>query len=195
MLQNDSIDHLIDYMKSRQKAAGLTVRQYAELANVTENTINNIYYKKVDSVKIDIAARLVHAIGGSLDEVFGLGASAESSSNQNITSIQIQNPASPAPSYNADKFMDELRLSHQRDMEALQKSHDHEMATLLSAHASETKAREEHLKDVRVSRNMWCVIACALMALICVWLVWDLTHPQAGLIRYSQSLGFIGRLG
>ena len=189
MLQNDSIDCLIEYMKSHQKAAGLTVRQYAELANVTENTINNIYYKKVDSVKIDIAARLVHVVGGSLDEVFGIGPASS------------QEPASapqplPAPSaVDSEKHIEAMNRVHQREMEALQKAHDRETQALLAAHASENNARDQHLADVRKGRAMWCVVACALMLVICGWLVWDLTHPNAGLIRYAQSMGIIGRFG
>ena len=130
MLQNDSIDHLIEYMKAHQKALGLTVRQYADLAKVTENTINNIYYKKVDTVKMDIAARLVHAVGGSLDEVFGLGASSDASANaQNITSIQIQQPAAqPAPA--PDKYLDSLKEAHQRELTALQTAYEREIKTI-----------------------------------------------------------------
>lgn len=196
MLQNDSIDHLIEYMKSRQKAAGLTVRQYAELANVTENTINNIYYKKVDSVKIDIAARLVHAVGGSLDEAFGIGASADSSfsNQQNITSIQIQQPA-VSSQYDANAFVEGMKAVHKREMEALQAAHDRETQALIDAHRAESQARDEHLADIRKGRTMWCVMACVLTAVICGWLIWDLTHPNAGLIRYAQSLGIIGRFG
>lgn len=192
MLQNDSIDHLIDYMKTHQKAAGLTVKQFAELACVTENTINNIYYKKVDSVKIDIAARLVHAVGGSLDEVFGIGPAA--SSNQNITSIQIQQPSSP-PQYDTNAFVEGMKAVHKREMEALQAAHDRETQALIDAHRAENKARDEHLADIRKGRTMWCVMACVLTAVICGWLIWDLSHPNAGLIRYAQSLGVIGRFG
>lgn len=193
MLQNDSIDCLIDYMKSHQKAAGLTVRQYAELANVTENTINNIYYKKVDSVKIDIAARLVHAIGGSLDEVFGLAPAADpSASAQNITSIQIQQPAAPAAPA-PDKYLDNLKETHQREISALQTAYEREIKTITDAHSHESAVRAEHLSDIRKSRNMWCVMACVLMVVICGWLAWDLAYPHTGMIRYTSSLGTFAR--
>lgn len=194
MLQNDHLDCLISYMRARQKAQGLTVHQYAELANVPENTINNIYYKKVDSVKIDVAARLVHALGGSLDEAFGITGASESSANaQNITSIQIQQPATPAPPA-PDKYLDSLKEAHQRELSTLQTAYEREIKTITDAHSHETAVRSEHLRDIRKSRDMWCMVACALMAVICGWLVWDLIHPHTGMIRYASSLGTFVRL-
>ena len=196
MLQNDSIDCLIAYMKEHQKALGLTVHEYAQLANVPDNTINNIYYKKVDSVKIDIAARLVHAVNGSLDEVFGIGSAVNGgNANQNVTTVQIQQPTPPPASCDVDKLVDGIRAAHLREVEALQISHEHEMKTLVEAHQSESILRDKYLADMRIGRNLWCGLACGLMLILCGWLMWEVAHPAAGLLRVAPAAGLFSLFG
>ena len=183
MLQNDSIDHLIAYMKDHQKALGLTVREYADLAHVTIDTINNIYYKKVDSVKIDVAARLVHAVNGSLDEVFGIGAAA---AGQSCVPAQAAQPA--APSADTALMVDALRSSCDQRVAVLERTYQKQQEELEKAH-------KEHLRDVRFARNLWAVLAIALLSLIIIWFIWDITHPRVGLIQYDQLSGLRGLLG
>lgn len=58
-----------------------------------------------------------------------------------------------------------------------------------AAHDAENKVRDRHLAAEQASKRLWCIVSLILIALIVIWLVWDLTHGNMGLIRYDETTG------
>lgn len=58
-------------------------------------------------------------------------------------------------------------------------------------------AHMETVKKVARQRLRWALIEAVMLIAIVTWFLWDLTHPEVGLIRLKQAgyigLGFLGR--
>lgn len=50
------------------------------------------------------------------------------------------------------------------------------------------------LKRIARQRLRWIVILAVMLIAIVAWFLWDLTHPEVGLIRLKQSGYIIGQL-
>lgn len=97
-------------------------------------------------------------------------------------------PETPVPTDNASYATDVLRLSYEERVLDMTESHIAEIKRLEASH-------QQHIKDLKLSRNIWAALSFSLMALLIIWFIWDITHPHYGLIQYD-SMGriIIGRL-
>lgn len=66
---------------------------------------------------------------------------------------------------------------------------DKQIAQLRIADASHMMT----VKKVARQRLVWAVIEAILLLAVIGWFIWDLTHPEVGLIRLKQA-GYIGRM-
>lgn len=62
------------------------------------------------------------------------------------------------------------------------------VAELKEAYAHERASFERGLRH----RNIMILVLLVLMLLFLSWLVWDITHPEIGLIRYKELSGLFG---
>lgn len=62
------------------------------------------------------------------------------------------------------------------------------VAELKEAYAHERASFERGIRH----RNVMIVALLVLMLLFLSWLVWDITHPEIGLIRYKELSGLFG---
>lgn len=62
----------IEYLKSLKQAKNITIKEWSDLSNVPESTINNILSRKTENPSFDIVATLVLSAGGSLDKMLGI---------------------------------------------------------------------------------------------------------------------------
>lgn len=139
-------------------------------------------YGRVSSVKLETASKLVAALDGSLDQLAGICTPTPSSDGDS--------PSLPSNSvsYDAESYIQAMHASHRQEIAVLKEDHSNTLTIL-------QKVYDARISDLKQARNVWCIVACCLMAVICGWLIWDLSHPSAGLIRYAQSLGIIGLRG
>ena len=157
-----------NYIKELKESKNITTIALAERTGITVDTLNNIIYGRVSSVKLETASKLVSALDGSLDELAGI--------------------CPPPPSSDAESYIQAIHGAHRQEISVFKEDHSNTLTIL-------QKVYEARISDLKHTRNIWCIVACCLMAVICGWLIWDLSHPAAGLIRYAQSLGIIGFRG
>lgn len=62
----------VEYLKSLKQAKNLTVKEWSDLSNVPESTINNILSRKTENPSFDIVATLILSAGGSVDKMLGI---------------------------------------------------------------------------------------------------------------------------
>lgn len=62
------------------------------------------------------------------------------------------------------------------------------VAELKEAYAHERASYERGIRH----RNIMIIVLLVLMLLFLSWLVWDVTHPEIGLIRYKELTGLFG---
>lgn len=87
---------------------------------------------------------------------------------------------------------------HRQEKESLLETHRVAMETLWQAHEAENLARDKHIAEISRDRGVWRVIAITsivlLVLILSVWFIWDISHPDAGLILYDRK-SVIGPLG
>ncbi len=90
--------------------------------------------------------------------------------------------------------------THQANLERFRSVHESYAKMLEDAHKKaledQEKAHQEHIATVRrVARQRlrWIIILAVILLCVVVWFIWDLTHPELGLIRLKQ-MGYIGQM-
>lgn len=202
-------------VRAKMQAAGLTQAQLCAITDLSPATIDRIVNDRGNSYNNYTVQRLADGLGCQAFELFTEDAVACEISEQTnhivadvvaeavaeavtaeagdvapqATPEQVAEavpniPVSTPPVLDVSSYFAYIQSNHHREMEALEK-----------AHAAENAERDKHLADIRREKNAWRAIAVSLIAIICLWLAWDLTHPNAGIIRYAQSMGLIGFRG
>ena len=78
---------LINLIELKNKA-GITVKQIAEMENLAEKSVSNVFSNKSKSPSVNLIRRIIHALGGSWREIFG-----ESDAvigNQDLATLQAE---------------------------------------------------------------------------------------------------------
>lgn len=78
---------LIDLIELKNKT-GITVKQIAEMENLAEKSVSNVFSNKSKSPSVNLIRRIIHALGGSWREIFG-----ESDAvigNQDLATLQAE---------------------------------------------------------------------------------------------------------
>lgn len=86
------------YIRELKESKNITTSALAEQTGITVDTINNILYSRVSSVKLETASKLIVALGGSLDELTGICPSSSSPcEDSSPPSPSVQGYTSRAP--------------------------------------------------------------------------------------------------
>ena len=85
--------------------------------------------------------------------------------------------------------MEQATAVHQANLERIKGIYD-------NAIKEQHKAHDAHIETVRKvarQRLRWIIVLAVLLLAVVVWFIWDLTHPEIGLIRLKQ-MGYIGQM-
>ena len=85
-------------------------------------------------------------------------------------------------------IMEQATAIHQANLERVKGIYD-------NAIKEQNKAHDDHIGTVRKvarQRLRWIIILTVLLLAVIVWFIWDLTHPEIGLIRLKQ-MGYFGQ--
>lgn len=117
---------------------------------------------------------------------------------QNTVNLAVveQNPMYQA-AYQA--MMQQAASTHQANLDRFRNIHEGYVKMLEDSHKKaledQEKAHQEHIATVRKvarQRLRWIILLAVLLLVFIAWFVWDLTHPDVGLIRVKQAGYFLG---
>ena len=69
-------------------------------------------------------------------------------------------------------------------IEAIKGTYEKSISELKESQAKQMESKEERIKDLKQSRNLFAVIALTLIILLVVVIIVDLTHGHMGYIQY-----------
>ena len=84
--------------------------------------------------------------------------------------------------------MEQATVVHQANIERIKNIYDKAISDQANAH-------DKHIETVRKvarQRLRWIIILAVTLMAIIVWFIWDLSHPDLGLIRLKQ-MGYFGQ--
>ena len=157
----------INYINELRKAKNLSVQALSDLANVPKSTLDKVLSGQTENPQFSLIVSVVKALGGSLDEMYGL-------------------PQKASP------LQHEEALAYEREIARLkarieEQSHSHRksMDALVEAHKNSTT----HLKDrLHFQTILVGILLVALAVLIVTLLVflWDALHSDWGRFQLRE---------
>lgn len=172
------IDDLRAAVKQEMARQGITSQQLADMTQNSKGTIDNFLNTNTDSGFVRVYA-ICCALGIRLDPASYLPKGGQDSPFQSdyITDMKEVH----------QREMDSLHSSNARDMETMRANHAHAVEVLQEAHQMENAVRDRHLAELAHDIKLWRILALALIGLLCVWFIWDVTGGNRGLIRYDKA--------
>ena len=179
-------------IKSALSAQRMTVQNLSDAAGIPKSTLDG-FLNRGTTPAFDTVATVCAVLSIPVDSI--TGASVAVQSEAAVTGSQSQ--------------LDEVKSSHIRELNALNEMHRQEKESLLETHRvametlwqapeAENLARDKHIAEISRARGVWRVIAITsivlLVLILSVWFIWDISHPDAGLILYDRK-SVIGPLG
>lgn len=202
-------------LKGWAKSAGKSYQKVAEETNYSYDTINNSLHGKIKELSLERVFKVSVCTGHSVceyirlmlqdedidfaDQIHVLAGNdytlvpyKETSPESVHDHVQGRVPDTHIPQDVYALVMEKAREVNQANLERFANMHKDHIAMLEKDH-------EAHIATVRKvarQRLKWIIILAVLLAAIVVWFIWDLTHPELGLIRLKQ-MGYIslGKMG
>ena len=199
------------------KQAGVSIKTLGDETGYTYDTTNNSLHGKIKDLSLERVFKFAVRTGHSVCEYIRLmlqdedidfadqihvlreadfqlvpySETLETSVKQQDTTLvqpRVFDQNSPEVQVVYRAVMEQATIVNQANIERIKNIYD-------KAISDQEKAHDKHIETVtKVARQRlrWIIIlAVALMAII-VWFIWDLTHPENGLIRLKQ-MGYFGQ--
>lgn len=198
------------------KKSGMSCQKVADETNYSYDTMNNSLHGKIKELSLERVFKISVVTGHSVCEYLRLMLLGEDidfadrihvlrdaeyslvplesdlpSPVQKPVQTSVQPPAkdntTPQNHELYEIVMEKAREVNQANLERFAGIHRDYLKKLETEHA----AHIETVRKVARQRLKWIIILAVLLAAIVVWFIWDLTHPEIGLIRLKQ-MGYIG---
>lgn len=181
------MDELRSRVRSTLSAKSITVQNLSDQTGIPKSTLDG-FLNRGTTPAFDTVALVCAALDLSVDSFLG------------VSSVPASAAEESTPAH-VPEYADDLRESHLREIDALTAAHQREttaltelyrrsLETLQQAHEAENAARDRHIAEIRRDRDSWRRIALVSLALFIlifsIWFIWDISHPDAGLILYDK---------
>lgn len=201
-------------LKAWAKAAGKGYQKIADETNYSYDTINNSLSGKIKELSLERVFKISVCTGHSvcdyirsmlLDEDIDFADQIHVLRDANMALVPYADTLPPAPQNPVQNAESSTKLSTDRtfnlsNLEQLRSINDAYVNIIEQNHADTLekleKAHQEHVATMRKvarQRLRWIMVLSIILTAIVVWFIWDLTHPEIGLIRLKQ-MGYIGRM-
>lgn len=170
----------------------MTVQNLSEKTGIPKSTLDS-FLNRGTTPAFDTVALICAVLSIPVDSITGASAPAEPPEKADPDSGRLSDMKD-----SHIREINSLTELHRRETEALVENHRQAMEVLQQAHAAENTARDKHIAEISRDRGVWRVIAITAIVLfvlmLSVWFIWDISHPDAGLILYDRK-SMLGPLG
>lgn len=199
------------------KDAGVSIKTLGDDTGYTFDTINNSLHGKIKDLSLERVFKIATRTGHSVCEyillmlkdedidfadqihvlrspdmiLVPLNETAEKlpeKQNTNLVQAPVFDQNSPEVQAVYRAIMEQATAVHQANLERVKDIYD-------NAIKEKNKAHDDHIETVRKvarQRLRWIIILAVLLLAFVAWFIWDLSHPELGLIRLKQ-MGYFGQ--
>ncbi len=165
----DMVD-LKERIKAEMSRQNISVPKLAAMTGIPKSTIDN-FLNASTVPAFDRVYQIMTALGLEIEE---------------------QPPVSPegAPAQHGytSEYVNDMNAVHQQEKNDIRENQRYAIDALKEAYENEREATQQLITSLRKEKRVWCILAVALIAFICVWFIWDIMNPAVGIIRYNRSL-------
>ena len=199
------------------KDAGVSIKTLGDDTGYTFDTINNSLHGKIKDLSLERVFKIATRTGHSVCEYILLMLQDEDidfadqihvlrnpdmilvplndtkdklPTKQGTTLVQprVLDQSSPEVQAVYRAIMEQATAVHQANLERVKGIYD-------NAIKEKNKAHDDHIETVRKvarQRLRWIIILAVVLLAFVAWFIWDLSHPDLGLIRLKQ-MGYFGQ--
>lgn len=199
------------------KQAGVSIKTLGDETGYTYDTTNNSLHGKIKDLSLERVFKFAVRTGHSVCEYIRLmlqdedidfadqihvlreadfqlvpySETLETSVKQQDTTLvqpRVFDPNSPEVQAVYRAVMEQATIVNQANIERIKNIYD-------KAIKDQSDAHDKHIETVRKvarQRLRWIIILAVTLMAIIVWFIWDLSHPDLGLIRLKQ-MGYFGQ--
>lgn len=199
------------------KDAGVSIKTLGDDTGYTFDTINNSLHGKIKDLSLERVFKIATRTGHSVCEyillmlkdedidfadqihvlrspdmiLVPLNDTAEKlpeKQNTNLVQAHVFDQNSPEVQAVYRAIMEQATAVHQANLDRVKGIYD-------NAIKDKNKAHDDHIETVRKvarQRLRWIIILAVLLLAFVSWFIWDLSHPEIGLIRLKQ-MGYFGQ--
>lgn len=199
------------------KDAGVSIKTLGDDTGYTFDTINNSLHGKIKDLSLERVFKIATRTGHSVCEyillmlkdedidfadqihvlrspdmiLVPLNETAEKlpeKQNTNLVQAPVFDQNSPEVQAVYRVIMEQATVIHQANLERVKDIYD-------NAIKEKNKAHDDHIETVRKvarQRLRWIIILAVVLLAFVAWFIWDLSHPEIGLIRLKQ-IGYFGQ--
>lgn len=199
------------------KDAGVSIKTLGDDTGYTFDTINNSLHGKIKDLSLERVFKIATRTGHSVCEyillmlkdedidfadqihvlrskdmiLVPLNETAEKlpeKQNTNLVQAHVFDQNNPEVQAVYRAIMEQATAIHQANLERVKGIYD-------NAIKEKNKAHDDHIETVRkvaLQRLRWIIILAVLLLAFVAWFIWDLSHPEIGLIRLKQ-MGYFGQ--
>ena len=199
------------------KDAGVSIKTLGDDTGYTFDTINNSLHGKIKDLSLERVFKIATRTGHSVCEyillmlkdedidfadqihvlrspdmiLVPLNETAEKlpeKQNTNLVQAHVFDQNSPEVQAVYRAIMEQATAVHQANLERVKGIYD-------NAIKEKNKAHDDHIETVRKvarQRLRWIIILAVVLLAFVAWFIWDLSHPEIGLIRLKQ-MGYFGQ--
>lgn len=199
------------------KDAGVSIKTLGDDTGYTFDTINNSLHGKIKDLSLERVFKIATRTGHSVCEYILLMLQDEdidfadhihvirspdmilvplsetkdklpSKQDTNLVQAPVFDQNSPEVQAVYRAITEQAAAIHQANLERVKGIYD-------NAIKEKNKAHDDHINTVRKvarQRLRWIIILAVLLLAFVAWFIWDLSHPEIGLIRLKQ-MGYFGQ--
>ena len=199
------------------KDAGVSIKTLGDDTGYTFDTINNSLHGKIKDLSLErvfkIATRTGHSVCEYIllmlqDEDIDFADQIHVLRNPDMILVPLNETKDKLPtkqgtalvqSHVFDQNSPEVQAVYRAIMDQAAKTHQANLDRFKTVFEDALKAKEdshkEHIATMRrVARQRlrWIIILAVILVAFITWFIWDLSHPEIGLIRLKQ-MGYFGQ--
>lgn len=153
---------LTTYLNTLKTKGNFTYEAIANLSNIPEATVKNIFSGKTEDPRFDTVSAIVKAMGGSLDAIYAATKQEDHEANTVIA----------------------LKEHYEQHIKGLKEHYDRIIFELKERHEERIAEINEHIDTIKLDKRWFRVATCILAAALVVTLIVDILVPTIGWVRY-----------
>ena len=166
--------HLVaNYLTKLKEKTGLTYETIAEMTDLSESTVKNLFTGKSEDPRLNTVAPVIYALNGSVDEMF-TGRTKESLREISMASIKEMYEFQLAEMAKMNELhIGNIRAHYEQHREDVTKNYEMRLAD-----------KREILKEKTMQARLWRILAAIGYGVLIGLLILEVTNPNLGWIKF-----------
>lgn len=165
-----------NYLTKLKEKTGLTYETIAEMTDLSESTVKNLFSGKSEDPRLNTVAPVVYALNGSVDEMF---------TGQNKENLQEFSMVSIKEMYEFQLAeMSKMNEAHINNIRAHYEQHREDVTQNYEMRLAD---KREIIKEKTMQVRLWRILAGVGYAILIGLLILEVTNPNLGWIKFGGS--------